>query len=385
MKKEFRIKYLLNLTALACVTCLTSVQAETAPADYSKRENWLCRSGSENLGACVVDNTATIVEASGDLSTETWQANRAADVDCFYVYPTVSLDATPNSDLVAGPEEYSVIKSQFARFASQCRVFAPMYRQISLGALRARNSTDENRAMPDRAMGYDDVLNAWNYYLQHDNNGRGVILVGHSQGSGVLTRLIAAEIDGKPIQKQIISAMLLGTNVQVPEGETVGGSFKSMPLCTSADQTQCIITYASFRSDVPPAENALFGRGGEGTVSACTNPAQLAKGNNELHSYLSASGRTGLEEWAAGKKVDTDFVSVPGLISSECVNNGSHSYLEVTVNGDPNDPRTDIIAGDVIGAGGTPDAGWGLHLIDVALAMGDLVNIAEKQIAAYQK
>jgi len=385
MNKIFKISQIISLGLFASLSSLSAVYADTSAADYSKKENWLCRSGSENLGACVVDNTATIVEANGKLSEETWLADRKAEVDCFYVYPTVSLDKTPNSDLVAGPEEYSVIKTQFARFASQCRMFAPIYRQVSLGALRARNSTDANRAMPDRAVGYNDVLASWNYYLEHDNNGRGVILIGHSQGSGVLTRLIATEIDGKPIQKQIISAMLLGTNVQVPKGKVVGGSFKSMPLCTAGDQTQCIITYASFRSDVPPSANGLFGRGGKGTVSACTNPAQLAKGSNDLHAYLSATGRTGLEEWAKGKKVDTDFVSVPGLLSAECVSRGDHSYMEITVNGDPSDPRTDIIAGDVIGADGEPDAGWGLHLIDVALAMGDLVTIAEKQIAAYQK
>ena len=83
----------------------------------------------------------------------------------------------------------------------------------------------------DRTLGYNDVLDAWNHYLKHDNNGRGVVLIGHSQGSGVLSQLIRNEIDGKPIQSRIISALLLGTNVAVPKGKDVGGAFKQLPLC----------------------------------------------------------------------------------------------------------------------------------------------------------
>src|ERR1700730_17876398 len=76
----------------------------------------------------------------------------------------------------------------------------------------------------DLALGYNDVLNAWNYYLEHDNQGRGVVLIGHSQGSLVLTQLIKNEIDGKPLQSRIISALLLGTSLPVPRGKDVGGA-----------------------------------------------------------------------------------------------------------------------------------------------------------------
>ena len=111
----------------------------------------------------------------------------------------------------------------------------------------------------DRAVGYNDVLDAWNHYLKHDNNGRGVVLIGHSQGSGVLTQLIRNEIDGKPIQSRIVSALLLGTNVAVPKGKDVGGAFKNLPLCRAADQTGCVITYVSFRSTIPPPDGSGSG------------------------------------------------------------------------------------------------------------------------------
>src|SRR5262245_7383634 len=186
-----------------------AAQEQTPPLknDYARPETWLCRPGRAD--ACAVDLTTTVVAKNGSLKREAFSADAKAPVDCFYVYPTVSLDKTPNSDMLAGDEERRVIRSQFARFASLCRPYAPLYRQATLTALR---SGIAGQAMAvDRALVYNDVLDAWNHYLQHDNGGRGVVLVGHSQGSGVLTQLIKNEIDGKPAQKQLVSALLLGT------------------------------------------------------------------------------------------------------------------------------------------------------------------------------
>ena len=365
--------------------------AATAPApaknDYSKSESWLCRPGRQD--ACSIDLTTTIVAANGKLTREKWTSNPKAPIDCFYVYPTVSNDSTGNSDMVPGPEELNVIRAQFARFGSQCRVYAPLYRQVTLPALRALMAGRPTTA--DRALTYNDVLEAWNYYLEHDNQGRGVVLIGHSQGSMVLTRLIKNEIDGKPLQSHIISALLLGTSLPVPRGKDVGGAFQHMQLCHSAKQTGCVITYASFRSNAPPPANSRFGRvPGENMVSGCTNPAALGGGSGELHAYL-GSRRSGIvssvevepRPWVTPMlPIDTPFVSVPGLLTAECVSNEKGSYLAITVHGDPSDPRTDDITGDVM-VNGIVLADWGLHLIDVNLAIGNLVDIVGQQSKAY--
>jgi hypothetical protein len=362
-----------------------SAQSSQPKNDYSDGKTWLCKPGRRD--ACAVDLTTTIVAGDGTLTREEWKANSNAPIDCFYVYPTVSMDPGGNSDMNAGPEENGVIRAQFARFASQCRVYAPLYRQATLTALRA--ATTGSPLPVDRALGYHDVVDAWNYYLQHDNNGRGVVLIGHSQGSGVLTQLIRNEIDGKPAQSKIVSALLLGTSLPVPTGKDVGGAFQQMPLCHSATQTGCVIAYASFRSTVPPPANSRFGRvPGENMQSACVNPAAVGGGSGELHAYLSASGRSIVgsaaepRPWATGKTIDTPFVSVPGLLTSQCVANEKGSYLEVTVHGNPADPRTDEITGDVM-TNGEVNASWGLHLIDVNLAMGNLVDIVRQQGKAY--
>lgn len=356
--------------------------------DYSDKSNWLCWPGRDD--ACAIDNTATIVKADGSTEKETWTADPNAQVDCFYVYPTVSNDPGVISDMTANAEEKRVVEQQLARFGAKCRVFAPLYRQFTLTALRQMMSggtPPANRgAMPQT--GYNDVVDAWNWYLANENKGRGVVLIGHSQGSGVLTQLIKEHIDGKPVQKQLISALLIGTTLPVEKGKDVG-TFKSIPLCRSADQTGCVIAYASFRDTVPPPPTSLFGRPREGAdmEAACVNPANLSGGKGELKAYL-AAGRTmisgqGAPVWAKGKTVDTPFVAVPGLLTAECVNKDGFNYLSVHIDADPADPRADDIAGDVPGADGKVNAGWGLHLIDVNLAMGNLLDIVEAQSKAW--
>ncbi len=347
MLRHFIITLILVVGLAGTATTLTQTQNQITPAspapvqvknDYGKPESWLCRPGRQD--ACAIDLATTIVAANGKLTRETWVADSKTPIDCFYVYPTVSNDATPNSDMVAGPEELNVIRAQFARFGSQCRVYAPLYRQVTLSALRAFISGRPIAA--DRTLAYEDVLDAWNNYLAHDNHGRGVVLIGHSQGSMVLTQLIKNEIDGQPVQSRIISALLLGTNLPVPRGKDVGGAFQHLPLCHAAKQTGCVITYASFRSNAPPPANSRFGKvPGENMVAGCTNPAALAGGSGQLHAYLGARGSGVVsaemvqKSWVTpSQPIDTPFVSVPGLLTAECVSNEKGSYLAITVHGD---------------------------------------------------
>ena len=359
------------------------------PNDYADPKTWLCRPGRKDDACGSVDETATIVAADGKLTRETWTADPSAPIDCFYVYPTISTDPTPNSDMNPDPAEMNVIKQQFARFASKCKVYAPMYRQVTLAGLRRMLAPGATVTL-DQGLQYDDVKNAWNSYLQHDNQGRGVALIAHSQGSFILNRLIREEIDGKPVQARLVSATLLGTTIEVPKGKDVGGSFQHVPLCKSATQTGCVIVYASFRSTVPPPANTLFGHVTTPRMeAACVNPAALGGGSGPLRAYLDASGKTitstpPAKPWVTPEaKIDTPWVSVPGLLTAQCTSNENANYLEITVHGDPSDPRADDIVGD-IGAPPNVLANWGLHLIDVNLAMGNLVDIVAAQAQAFK-
>lgn len=387
----------ITLAAAACGLLFSAFAvpaAAQAPAaaehnDYSKSQNWLCWPGRAD--ACAIDNTATVIQADGSMVKETWKPDSAAPIDCFYVYPTVSNDPGVFSDMTPNAEERRVVEQQLARFGSKCRIYAPMYRQVTLTTLRARMAPGAKPpAGPIPTTNYDDVADAWNYYLTHENKGRGVVLIGHSQGAGLLTELIAKQIDGKPVQQQLVSALLLGTNLPVLKGQDVG-TFKSIPLCKSPSQTGCAVAYVSFRETSPPPKGSRFGVPREpnpAMQAACVNPAALGGGAGELHAYLSSGAMIAAESAAPpawtkdAAKVTTPFVSVPGLLTGQCVSKDGFDYLSVRINADPNDPRTDDIAGDVkVGPIVLKD--WGLHLIDVNLAMGDLVDLVGAQSQAY--
>lgn len=381
----------------AARTDMPAPPATASSPDYADSANWLCLPGRAN-DACTQDQTTTIVAADGSLTPEPFRAAADAPIDCFYVYPTVSTDTTPNSDMSIDAAERFVVQQQFARFASVCRTFAPMYRQVTVAALRAMLLGRPFTA--DRAMAYGDVKAAWDHYIQHHNSGRGVILIGHSQGAGVITELVANEIEGKPVANRLIAAYVIGANLPVPRGALVGGAFKSTPLCASKMQTGCAVSYVSFRTTAPPPASSRFGttQMNSGlTVSgdmaaACVNPAALLRpqsGPVGLSTYLAAGGRASSIDsgpqpaWAKGKTVTTPFVSVPGLLSAQCVSTPTHTYLSITTNADAADPRIDAIPGDIL-VFGRPLADWGLHLIDVNLAMGDLVELARHQSEAYR-
>src|SRR5262249_484587 len=159
------------------------------------------------------------------------------------------------------------------------------------------------------------------------------------------TQLIKDEIDGKPAQDKLVSAILMGTDLQVPVGKATGGDFKSVKLCQSSKDTHCAIAYASFRATTPPTATTLFGTSdGPGLEAAWVNPAALAGGSGPVHAYFATTGAV-LEssmttDWIKGKQIATPFVSVPGLLTAQCAKTDTASYLAITVHGDPKAART---------------------------------------------
>jgi hypothetical protein len=356
------------------------------PLDYANPASWICRPGADE--PCRQPAMATVVAASGQTSRDGFEMAGDPPVDCFYLYPTVSRDASGNADKTAGPEEREIVRQQLARFGNTCRLYAPLYRQATLTALQKLQAGED--AGIDREMAYADVKAAWERYLIHDNQGRGIVLIGHSQGAGLLTRLIAAEIEGSPAQEKLVSALLIGATIEVPRETSIGGTFASIPLCSAGDATGCVIAYASARADAPPPADFLFGSAGTaGMRASCVNPAELDGSAGQLKPHL-PSGPILFDELAAprpwtvdGPPIETPFVSLPGLLNAQCVNRGGFSYLAITVNADPADPRTDTINGDVV-VDGRVRAQRGLPLFDMHLAMGNLVDIVGRQSAAWR-
>jgi len=348
--------------------------ASPAP-DYSKDSNWLCLPGRAD--PCSTPLATTRLGPSGYGASEQTKAATDAPLDCFYVYPTVSRDQGLNSDLKPS-EEIGAAQVQFARFASVCRTFAPVYRQMTMGAVAAFAAGGDITEAAKLA--YTDVAAAWRNYLSTRNGGRPFVLVGHSQGSALLQQLIAREIETNPaVAARMKLAILPGYNLLVPQGRLVGGTLKKTPLCSRQGQTGCVISYTSFRENNVPPAGAIFGIADQpGMTVGCVNPAQPgATGWVPLDSYWYARSSQpvpgGPISWSTEGPPPTPFVRTQGLVSAKCINNGPRGYLAVRTNHKPGEKWTDHVGGEV-GVLNMFLPGWGMHLSDVYEAQGDLVR-----------
>lgn len=383
------------MTATFILAALATAQAAppatlppAPPNDYALGQNWLCR--PDRRDACSTPSL-DVTEVAPDGTLTVRPAARAANpgADCFYVYPTLSNDPGGNSDMIANDEERRVVEAQFARFGTQCRTFAPLYRQSTLSWLAANLA---GKPIPvDLELRYTDVRDAWRSYMTRDNGGRPFVLIGHSQGSFLLKRLIAEEIEGKPPAGQMLSAMLAGTNILVPAGKDVGGDFQSTPICRAAGQTGCVIAWASFRASSPPGPDTRYGRAPTADMAvACANPAALGGGTAPLGARFPAStsgiGSNSVTQprWTRdGKLIPSPTVALPGLYSGGCASIGGANVLSVRIDSDPADSRIDDAGGDVR-FGPVVAQNWGLHLVDINLVLQDMVDLVPVQLAAWQ-
>src|SRR3954451_22766662 len=348
--------------------------ALAAPSAGAKT-TWLCQP-SDGSDPCHRSLTATAVSPTGKVgAVEHVTAAKHPKIDCFYVYPTVSEETTPQADFKKTPSVKDVAYFQAARFRSVCRVFAPVYRQVTLQGLLQPDTVTP--AMRDQ--GYADVRSAWRDYLAHDNHGRGVVLISHSQGTFVLRELVAKEIEPKASQRKLlVSGLLLGGNVTVAKGKDVGGDFKRVKACRRSTQTGCVVAFSTY-DETPPA-NSLFGRtktGGRELL--CPNPAALGGGSATTSAYIptvSFPGVLGVEgglETGPLPKASTPWLKFPDAYTARCSAAGGAHVLRVT----PVPGGRDLTP--------EPDATWGLHLSDAFIAQGDLVDLVRKQAAAYVK
>jgi Protein of unknown function (DUF3089) len=357
--------------AVGCLLLPSGAAAKSTPKDSTV---WLCKPGIPN-NPCEPGFDTTLVSPSGQIvGTESVQPDRKRKFDCFYVYPTVSDDKGANSDLSIDPEERSIALYQAARYSLHCRVFAPIYRQVTLQGILGGSIPPEAAQLA-----YGDVLAAWNTYLQRYNHGRGVVLIGHSQGTFVLRQLISQEVDpNKKVRRHLISAVLLGGNVAVPEGGNVGGDFQNIPGCRSADQTGCVIAFSTFDGPVPA--NALFGRSATGDV-LCTNPAALGGGSATLTSVFPS------EPFAPGTTIGlaTGLVGVPMPSGVTTPWIQSQSYTGAC---DSSNDADVLQISPIDGAPvlhPVPDQTWGLHLVDANIALGDLTDDVAVEAHAWRK
>ena len=142
-----------NETAAEADTAADEAAAETASAavDYSDGNNWVYFGIGEDK-----------------------------DVDLFIVCPTVDTLDEENMSL-----ENEVMRKYFEGalnmergiYEDSARMYAPYYRQAALNSYR-QDETERERRLE---IAYRDVSDAFAYYLEHENNGRPIILAGFCQ------------------------------------------------------------------------------------------------------------------------------------------------------------------------------------------------------------
>jgi hypothetical protein len=336
---------------------------------------WLCRPGEKHNPCRGGSRTAVFSPSGEQLGIKKPDRPRPRKIDCFYVYPTVSDQQTSNANLHIDPEERSIALYQAARYSQLCRVYAPMYRQVTLKGI----SDPLNVSPHAQEVAYKSALRGWKAYLRKYNDGRGVVLIGHSQGTFVLRTLIANEIDpSRRLRRRLVSAILLGGNVTVADGSDSRGDFDHIRACHSETQLHCVAAFSTFDGLVPP--DALFGRTTAPALHVlCTNPAALGGGSGELKTIkpskpFAPDATIGAATRLVGfPTIDTDarFIQFNGAYSGQCSSADGAHVLHIQ----PNDGAPDLRA--------IPDASWGLHLTDANIALGNLVGMVRREIKSY--
>ena len=396
---------------------LTAACDATSAAEPLARPVWLCRPGmadnpcdQDRFGSpqtpgqtftvrrpqshTRTDLDSTVLARDGGATVDSLPAPNRPAVDCFYVYPTVDpvanpLDQSGNQPPKPTDIEIDTTFAQVGRLISDCRMFVPNYRQLPMPQVFGRNS-----GVLDFSRGAGDVEQAWDQYWTHDNidpvtgRHRGVLLLGHSQGSYVLQTLIQQRIEGnRQMRSHLISAILLGANTIVPIGRDrgandTGSTFRDLPICARSEvsaplPTGCVVAFATYRQ--APGKllptSARFGRTDRTHQVACVNPAALLRGAPAAATtpVTAELPTTAVNQHLTSRPFDTGFARYPGALTARCTGGmdaeGTAHWLQ--------------IGGDTGLARPTSGAGLGLHVDDWQFAQDDLDALAVAQSKAW--
>lgn len=167
------------------------------------------------------------------------------DVDVFFVHPTTFTDpkdsATSNASiddaLINSKTDGTSILSQASVFNGSCRVYAPRYRQAHI---HMYFEADKQKQKDAFELAYSDVKAAFQYYLDHFNQGRPIVIASHSQGTTHTQRLLKDFFSGTTLRNRLVAAYLIGMPV-------AKNAYPDIPVCSDSTQTGCFLTWRTFR------------------------------------------------------------------------------------------------------------------------------------------
>ena len=187
---------------------------------------------------------------------------------------------------------------------------------------------------------YESLLAGWKDYLAHDNDGRPIVFIGHSQGAANLIRLLRSQVDDDPaLRARMVVGHHLGRQRPGARGQDGGRDVRPHPGLHQGgpdrlrDRLLVVLDPAARRLALRAARSGCqppIGPDGSSAAnrSLCTNPAALGRtGAAPLTPYfVSRPAPTG-EPW----------VTYPGLYTGTCESKGGATWLQIDAR--PGDSR----------------------------------------------
>ena len=144
--------------------------------------------------------------------------------DVFFVLPTVNMNKliADNEDILSkrnASRFFSTYNMEKGIAEYSANVFAPLYRQVTLGSYIKDGETllhlekEYIDTLEYFDIAYADVKNAFEYYLDNLNGGRGIVLFGYSQGGEILKRLLSEYGEDERFTDKYIAAYIIGAPV----------------------------------------------------------------------------------------------------------------------------------------------------------------------------
>ena len=337
------------------------------PLDYAEDRFWLCRPGLDGDECLAADLTATEVLPDGSFArVEGPVAATDPPYDCFYVYPTVALGGRAGNVDVSVLDDHGPmldpLLNQAAWLRAQCRIFAPLYRQITLPTYLRGDA----EAYLENA--YRDVEAAFAVFLETIGD-RSFVVMGHSQGAHMTRRLLERVIDPDPaLRARLIVGLLIG-------GDVLDGSFEAIAPCTTEAEPGCVIAYRTYAEGYPPSRDMEDGL-------TCANPTALGGGEGRsagAYFPLFAHQPAFDVEHAVDPSITTPFVLLRDLYASECIASGGGQYLEIRIRPGAGDTRTSPVPLDH--ALFNPNI-TGLHVLDYNYFLDDLRRVVAAKASA---
>lgn len=198
--------------------------------------------------------------------------------DVFFVYPTVWIDREVWNDPLDSAKSREmldelILPGQASVFNGCCRIFAPLYRQATLGAYYG----EIDEAARAFSVAYDDVERAFEAFLDRHNDDRPFIIAAHSQGSMHAMRLLERVDSDAQLRRRMVAAYIPGAAHPMPRFET---HYHHLEPCETPQQTGCIAAWDTYREDASAdgADPLKYWTGeqlapvADDTPRQCTNP-----------------------------------------------------------------------------------------------------------------